>query len=58
MKSHRTVLILDILKRKTNANTGIKIKEIQNILEIEENLQVSRMTITKDILSLHTRFEK
>lgn len=52
MKSQRTVLILDILKRKTNANTGIKIKEIQNILEIEQNLQVSRRTITTDILFL------
>ncbi|PHV69597.1 hypothetical protein CS063_14905 [Sporanaerobium hydrogeniformans] len=52
MKSQRIFLILDIFRRKTNANTGIKIKEIQDILEIEENLQVSRMTITNDILFL------
>ena len=52
MKSQRIFLILDILKRKTNDTTGIKIKEIRDILEIEENLQVSRRTITTDILFL------
>lgn len=49
LKSQRILLILNILKRKTNKTHGITISGIQDLLEREENIQVNRITVANDL---------
>ena len=49
MKSQRILLVLNILRRKTNRTVGITLAEIKDIFEEEQNMIVHRMTIKKDL---------
>ena len=57
MKSQRILLVLNILRRKTNRTVGITLTEIIDIFEKEQNMIVNRMTIKKDLEFLKEKLD-